>query len=89
MRPSALDSKDNVQTAIDLFSSFDIYDETYKYVDGFPIEVSILIPKTASPGKRPLLVRFHGGAWTEGSRDISLRPWYGHSKEWIPMVGLV
>lgn len=76
MRPSIPDTEDNSQTTVNLFSSFNIYDETYKYVDGVPIQASILIPKTPSDGKRPLLVRLHGGAWTEGSGGISIRPWY-------------
>lgn len=75
MRPSIPDVEDNSQISVNLFPSFDIYDETYKYVDGIPIQASILIPKTLSDTKRPLLVRLHGGAWTEGSGGIWIRPW--------------
>ncbi|KAI7785937.1 hypothetical protein LA080_005598 [Diaporthe eres] len=75
MRPSVPDTEDNSQTTVDLFASFNSYEETYKYVDGVPIQASILIPKPPSDGKRPLLVRLHGGAWTEGSGDIWIRPW--------------
>lgn len=81
MRPSTLDTKDNSQIAVDLSSSFDIYDETYKCVDGIPIRASIFAPRTPSDKRRPLLVRFHGGAWTEGSGGIWIRPWLGHSEE--------
>lgn len=75
MRPSTLDTEDHSQTSLDLFSSFYIYEETYKHVDGVPIQTNILIPKTPFDGKRPLLVRLHGGAWTEGRGDIWIRPW--------------
>lgn len=75
MRPSTLNTEDNSPITIDFLSSFDIYEEDYKLVDGIPIQATILIPKTPSDGKRPLLVRFHGGAWTEGSGDICFRPW--------------
>ena len=43
---------------------FDVLQTTYKTVQGHGIRVDILIPKKPSkPGKHPVIVRFHGGAW--------------------------
>ena len=58
------------------YAGFDIHNVPYKTVDDHPIEVSILIPKNIQPGKRPLLVRFHGGGLVEGVR---LGDWF---REW-------
>jgi hypothetical protein len=35
-----------------------------------PVEVSVLIPKTLSEGKYPVLVRFHGGYLITGARQF-------------------
>ncbi|KFH41066.1 isoprenylcysteine alpha-carbonyl methylesterase ICMEL2-like protein [Hapsidospora chrysogenum ATCC 11550] len=46
---------------------FDVLQTTYKTVQGHGIRVDILIPKKPSkPGKHPVIVRFHGGAWAFG-----------------------
>lgn len=43
------------------FKAFRIFDVTYKVVDSHPIQTSVLVPKSACKGPRPIIVRFHGG----------------------------
>jgi cephalosporin-C deacetylase-like acetyl esterase len=40
---------------------FDLLQETYKYVGDHAIRADILVPQTNYTGKRPAVVRFHGG----------------------------
>lgn len=40
---------------------FDILQASYKTVESHEIRVDVLIPRTAHIGKRPTIVRFHGG----------------------------
>lgn len=61
--------------SLNLLPQFNITDTMYKTVGEHEIGVTILVPKTTPPGKRPVLVRFHGGAMTEGERESFLRPW--------------
>ncbi|KAH9886591.1 Alpha/Beta hydrolase protein [Xylariomycetidae sp. FL2044] len=75
MQLAALDTQDQVQGALDLFPAFDVFSHPYKYVNEQPIEAYVLVPKDLGPGKRPLLVRLHVGAFCEGQCDIWLRPW--------------
>lgn len=51
---------------VDRFSAFNISTHTYKVVDGYPILVDVLIPKSLATGgnnktKAPVSVRIHGG----------------------------
>ncbi|KAE8377101.1 Alpha/Beta hydrolase protein [Aspergillus bertholletiae] len=45
---------------------FDIVQATYKQIGEHAIRVDILIPQTPHTGKRPILVRTHGGALVAG-----------------------
>ncbi|MCJ1385198.1 hypothetical protein MMC17_008319 [Xylographa soralifera] len=55
------------------FDPFVIHTTSYKTVNDHPIGVDILIPKAIKAGKRPLVVRFHGGFLVSGA---SLFPWF-------------
>lgn len=41
--------------------NFDIVQTEYKHVRNHGIHVDSLVPQTLFPGKRPVIVRFHGG----------------------------
>jgi acetyl esterase/lipase len=56
------------------FAPFNIKDVAYKTVRDVPIQASILTPKTGLTGKRPLLIRWHGGFWMTGHRLFA--DWY-------------
>ncbi|KAL5049328.1 hypothetical protein BDW71DRAFT_175675 [Aspergillus fruticulosus] len=43
------------------FQGFDLIQATYKQVGDHAIRVDILVPQTPANGKRPTIVRFHGG----------------------------
>lgn len=43
------------------FDNFDIIQAKYKHVRGHGIRVDFLVPQASFPGKRPVIVRFHGG----------------------------
>lgn len=60
---------------------FNVTDVTYKTVNGHPIGASILIPKSMSSGRRPLIVRWHGGFLVGGARLYMdwFPNWYQHS----------
>jgi acetyl esterase/lipase len=64
-----------VQSVLRILPSFEIHQETYKTVRDQPIGVHVLIPKHAQAGKRPVLVKLHGGAFVEGTSDDWWRPW--------------
>ncbi|KAF1840250.1 alpha/beta-hydrolase [Cucurbitaria berberidis CBS 394.84] len=55
------------------FDSFDIYHTSYKKIGNHEIRAGILVPKTLSPGKHPILVKFHGGGLVTG--DCLYRDW--------------
>ncbi|KAF2834949.1 alpha/beta-hydrolase [Patellaria atrata CBS 101060] len=65
------------------FHPFDITDVAYKTVQNHEVLTSILIPKTITPGKYPLGIRFHGGSLVHGSRLCEwVSPWvlsFAHS----------
>jgi cephalosporin-C deacetylase-like acetyl esterase len=48
-------------TAATRFDSFNIYQTSYKKISNHEIKVTILVPKAITPGKCPVLVRWHGG----------------------------
>jgi cephalosporin-C deacetylase-like acetyl esterase len=64
---------ENSQNVLDQFKAYRV---AYKYIDSQPIHAFFLIPNKLPSGPRPLLVRFHGGGWTEGEADASMRPLY-------------
>lgn len=43
------------------FHGFDIIQTAYKHVGDHAIRTDILVPQTPYSGKRPTIVRFHGG----------------------------
>jgi acetyl esterase/lipase len=49
------------------FSQFNITTTTYKIVNGQEIPVHVFIPKNITPGKHPILARFHGGFLITGA----------------------
>lgn len=57
------------------FAAFNIIDVAYKTLyknsttlKGPPVPASILLPKSAKPGKHPVMVRWHGGCFITGHR---------------------
>ncbi|KAI0024134.1 alpha/beta-hydrolase [Xylariomycetidae sp. FL0641] len=75
MRPVTITTEQQTEPALPLLARFDSYAETYKRVNGQPIDAYILIPKGGPGEKRPLLVRIHGGGFTEGTCDGFIAPW--------------
>lgn len=55
-------------TKFDPFTTKDAY---YKEVNGVRIPVSVLYSKDAQGGKRPVMVRWHGGGLVTGRRDFA------------------
>ncbi len=48
---------------------------TYKKIDGFELDAHIFIPEGLADGeKRPAIVNFHGGSWSEGKPDWQFGP---------------
>ena len=44
--------------------------ETYKEIDGFKLDMHLFLPNPEKfKGKRPTIVKFHGGSWSEGKPD--------------------
>ncbi|KAJ5233005.1 hypothetical protein N7468_005961 [Penicillium chermesinum] len=43
------------------FEGFELLQTPYKTVQGHDIRVDVLVPRTSVTGKRPIIVRFHGG----------------------------
>lgn len=74
MEPYTIDPEKQWSNTLKILPQFDAYRVAYKYVNAQPIHAFFVIPKQLPPGPRPLLVRFHGGGWTEGEADASLRP---------------
>lgn len=59
--------------------------ETYKKVDDFELEMHIFLPDTAIyKGKRPAIVYFHGGSWSQGKPD-----WFFETGEFYAKKGWV
>lgn len=74
MEPYTIDPADQWENSLKLLEHFHAYRVAYKYVNSQPIHAFFVIPKQLPQGPRPLLVRYHGGAWTEGEAEASLRP---------------
>jgi cephalosporin-C deacetylase-like acetyl esterase len=74
MEPYTIDPEKQWSNTLKILPQFDAYRVAYKHVNAQPIHAFFVIPKQLPPGPRPLLVRFHGGGWTEGEADASLRP---------------
>jgi acetyl esterase/lipase len=50
----------------------------YKKVDGFDLDMHLFFPDSSYLGKRPVIIFFHGGSWTEGKPDWA----FGACKEY-------
>lgn len=59
---------------IKIVDQFNVYRAPYKHVNKHPIYAFFVVPKVLPAGPRPLMVRYHGGGWTEGEAEASLRP---------------
>lgn len=49
------------------FAPFEVSKAVYKTVNGHPIPAYVFIPKNLSPGKHPVIAKFHGGFLITGS----------------------
>lgn len=76
MEPYTIDPEDQHPNSIQLLKEFNAYRTVYKEANSQPIHAFFVVPQNLPPGPRPLLVRYHGGAWTEGEAEASLRPLY-------------
>ena len=61
------------------YKDFHVHHETFKVVSGYPLDLTILIPKVlveagGSTEKVPLITEFHGGFLIGGNRIFS--PWF-------------
>lgn len=58
--------------------------KTYKSVDGFELDVHLFLPKASFKRKRPTIVNFHGGSWSEGKPDWSFYSCREYAKKgWV------
>lgn len=48
-------------TAANRFDSFDVYRTSYTKIGSHEIEANVLVPKGIPPGKRPVMIKWHGG----------------------------
>jgi acetyl esterase/lipase len=53
-----------------LFDAFDVETVTFKYAQGKPILLDVLVPQTLSSGKHPVNIHFHGGFLVNGARNM-------------------
>ncbi|KAI9042748.1 alpha/beta hydrolase [Aspergillus affinis] len=56
------------------FANFNVIQSSYKRVGNHDIGVDMIIPRTVSTGKRPLIARFHGGGLVTG--DSLYEAWF-------------
>ncbi|GKZ20109.1 hypothetical protein AbraIFM66951_008171 [Aspergillus brasiliensis] len=66
------------------FDGFDLIQATYKKIGDHAIETSVLVPHTPCTGKRPTIIRFHGGGLICGD---SLEPQYW--PQWLSDLALL
>jgi acetyl esterase/lipase len=62
--------------------------ETYKDVDGFKLDMHLFLPNSEEfKGKRPTMVKFHGGSWSEGKPDWFFSTAESYAKQgWLVAV---
>ncbi|KAL4866227.1 hypothetical protein BDV12DRAFT_138336 [Aspergillus spectabilis] len=65
------------------FEGFDILQTTYKHVGDHGIRADVLVPKTPYSGKRPVIIRFHGGGLVMGDSLYS-----AFSPRWLSDIAL-
>jgi acetyl esterase/lipase len=66
------------------FDAFNQYKTAYKTINGHPIDVNILIPKSSKPKSRhPVFVKWHGGGLVLG--EAMHAPWFAH---WLISMAL-
>jgi cephalosporin-C deacetylase-like acetyl esterase len=53
------------------YEPFNAYDFIYKFIHDIAIPATVLVPKNLSPGKYPVLVRWHGGFLITGARTLT------------------
>ncbi|OQD69117.1 hypothetical protein PENPOL_c002G00354 [Penicillium polonicum] len=58
----------------DMFTGFDLIQPDYKHFGDHGIRADILVPQSPHTGKRPVIVRFHGGGLMAG--DSMLLEWF-------------
>ena len=59
--------------------------KTYKEIDGFKLDMHLFTPNSENfKGKRPTIVKFHGGSWSEGKPD-----WFFSTAEAYAKQGFV
>ena len=51
----------NGDAAAERLKNFEVYSPVYKTVKNISLTVDIIVPKKDFAGKRPIIVRFHGG----------------------------
>ena len=63
--------------------------ETYKKIDDFQLDMHLFLPNSEEyKGKRPTIVQFHGGSWSEGKPDWFFSTAEAYTKQgWV--VGVV
>ncbi|KAL5379442.1 hypothetical protein DPSP01_008508 [Paraphaeosphaeria sporulosa] len=61
-------------TAENRFDTFKLYTTSYKKIGDHEIEVNVLVPKDIKPGKRPIMIKWHGGGLTAGTAVYP--PWF-------------
>lgn len=76
MESYTIDPANQHENSLKLLEHFHAYRVAYKYINSQPIHAFFVIPKELPKGPRPLLVRYHGGGWTEGEAEASLRPFF-------------
>jgi hypothetical protein len=61
-------------TAATRFDTFDLYTTSYKKIGDDEIEVNVLVPKDITPGKRPVMIKWHGGGLVSNFTQTHLVP---------------
>jgi cephalosporin-C deacetylase-like acetyl esterase len=53
------------------FAQFDISEVTYKVFNNQDIKAFIMLPKNTTPGKCPVIAKFHGGGFVRPFASLS------------------
>lgn len=62
--------------------------ETYKEVSGYKLDMHLFLPNYREfEGKRPIIIKFHGGSWSEGKPDWFFSTAESYAKQgWVVAV---